>query len=68
MEKDVDEVKKTAYFIKSRIEELDKEVSTEFLFICFIQSSDSWCKSTHSFCVVEFDKQAKDWMWKRIRG
>ena len=40
MEKDVDEVKKTAYYIKTRIEELDKEVSTEFLFICFIQSMD----------------------------
>jgi len=26
MEKDVDEVKKTAYFLKTKVEELDKEV------------------------------------------
>lgn len=37
MEKDVDEVKKTAYYIKSRIEELDKEVSllNSFLSVLF---------------------------------
>jgi len=37
MEKDVDEVKKTAYYIKTRIEELDKEVSllNSFLSVLF---------------------------------
>jgi len=48
MEKDVDEVKKTAHYLKTKIEELDKEVSLLNACKCFIQSIDSWCKLTHS--------------------
>lgn len=38
MGKDVDEVKKTAHYIKTKVEELDKEVSSLLnVFQCFIQ-------------------------------
>lgn len=41
MEKDVDEVKKIAHFIKSKIEELDKEVRSILnIFQCFIYYLD----------------------------
>lgn len=42
MEKDVDEVKKTAHYIKTKVEEVDKEVRSLLnLFLCFIQYLDS---------------------------
>lgn len=48
MEKDVDEVKKTAHYLKTKIEELDKEVTLLNAINGLIQPIDSWCKSTHS--------------------
>ena len=36
MEKDVDEVKKIAHHIKTKIEELDKEVRSEIFIVCLI--------------------------------
>lgn len=41
MEKDVDEVKKTAHYLKTKIEELDQEVRSLLnVFQCFIQYLD----------------------------
>lgn len=38
MEKDVDEVKKTAHYLKTKVEELDKEVRSLLkIFHCFAQ-------------------------------
>lgn len=50
MEKDVDEVKKTAHNIKTKIEELDKEVRSILnIFECFIQYLDSRYELTGLF-------------------
>lgn len=38
MEKDVDEVKKTAHYLKTKVEELDKEVRTLLRFIQYLDS------------------------------
>lgn len=69
MEKDVDEVGKVARSIKSKIEELDREVRarTASGYSGVVQHLPNTLWFFFLLFDPEFSQQAEAWMWKRIR-
>lgn len=57
MEKDIDEVGKVSRYLKSKVEELDKEVRPFVAFQCFVLPGCS-CRRPHAsfLCAPEFSE------------